>query len=73
MGRLSKNDKRYLMLAKMPKIKNECVVFRKRPKHRNKFMLATVDVFGKVTTAFIKYHEAVDELGEKFLNVDIDA
>lgn len=69
MGRLASRDKRYKMLLKLPKIRDGKVMFRKRPSHANKYMLAVFEVENEVHTVFYCMQRCVDEDHIPYLNV----
>jgi hypothetical protein len=69
MAKLSTRDKRYAMLLKRPTIKEGRVMFRKRPSHANKFMLAVFECEEEVHTVFYCMKPCVDRDGIPYLNV----
>ena len=69
MGRLASRDKRYQMLLKLPKIREGKVMFRKRPSHANKYMLAVFESENEVHTVFYCMQMCKDEDNIPYMNV----
>jgi len=69
MGRLTSRDKRYKMLLKIPKIRDGKVMFRKRPSHASKYMLAVFEADDEIHTVFYCMQRCVDEDDVPYLNV----
>lgn len=69
MGRLASRDKRYQMLLRLPKIRDGKVLFRKKPSHANKYMLAMFESENVVHKVFYAMQRCVDDEHVPYLNV----
>ena len=68
-GRFSSRDKRYKMLLRIPKIRDGKVMFRKKPSHANKYMLAVFEADNEVHKVFYCMQTRVDDDNVPYMNV----
>ena len=69
MGRISMNDKRYKMLLKCPKIKQGSIVFRKKPSHVHKYIVAVFDAEDGIHYVLYQIQTIRNPRGDKVLSV----
>jgi len=65
-------DQRHRILSKIPKIRDNAVVFRKKPKHRNKYRLVMFEADEANVFVLYKSHNTVDENGDMYVMVGMD-
>lgn len=69
---MGKFDQRHRLLSKIPKIQNNVVVFRKKPKHRNRFRLVMFEADEANVFVLYKSYNTVDENGDRYTMVGMD-
>lgn len=69
---MGKFDHRFRILSKIPKIQDNVVVFRKKPKHRNKFRLVMFEADEANVFVLYKSYYTVDEYGDRYMMVGMD-
>ena len=60
MGRILKTDHRYKMLARIPKVRDGTVVFRKKP-GRAKYIITVMEINGAVHSVLYRMSVVYDE------------
>jgi hypothetical protein len=60
MGRILKTDKRYNILAKIPKVREGRVVFRKKP-GKAKYVIALLELDGNVHSVLYRISTVYDD------------
>ena len=74
MGRIEKNDERYILLAHIPRNQNGRVVFPKRRTHARSYMLCVLELDETVVTVLYKVNsKSTDDMGNKCESVSFDA
>ena len=74
MGRIDKNDARYLLLARVPRNQDGRVVFRKKRSHARAYMLCVLELDDAVVTVLYKMNtKTADEAGNPCTSVSFDA
>ena len=69
---MGKFDQRHRILSKIPKIQDNVVVFRKKPKHRNKYRLVMFEAEEANMLVLFKSYNTVDENGDTYVMVGMD-
>jgi hypothetical protein len=69
---MGKFDQRHRLLSKIPKIQDNVVSFRKKPKHRNRFRLVMFEADEANVFVLYKSCSAVDENGDRYTTVGMD-